>query len=188
MVVSKVHRACWSLQLMLACTLGGPSFAALGQDPVLEYQVKAAYLFNFAKFFEWPAEAFVGRAAPLTLCIAGRDPFGTALSAFEGRLVQTRELRVRRGVTAQELPGCHMLFLAESEERRVQQFLRVAATRPIVTVSDIDGFMDAGGVIGLVDAEQRIQFEVNLASLKQANLRMNFQLLRLARNTRGKGQ
>jgi hypothetical protein len=186
MAVKKTHRGCWAL--LLACALGGPAPAALGQDPALEYQVKAAYLFNFAKFFEWPAEAFAGRAAPLTLCIAGRDPFGTALSAFEGRLVQARPLRVRRGVTAQELPGCHMLFLAESEERRMQQFLRVAAARPIVTVSDIDGFMDAGGSIGLVDAEQRIQFEVNLASLKQANVRMNFQLLGLARNTRGKGQ
>ena len=101
--------------------------AAFGQHRPGEYEVKAAYLLNFIKYLEWPSVAFASSVAPLTLCVAGRDPFDGALAAYEHRIVQTRELRVRHGVGLDELPGCHMLFLAESEEPHVQQFLRATS-------------------------------------------------------------
>ncbi len=160
--------------------------AAFGQHRPGEYEVKAAYLFNFSKYLEWPSVAFASSVAPLTLCVAGRDPFDGALAAYEHRIVQTRELRVRHGVGLDELPGCHMLFLAESEEPHVQQFLRATARMPIVTASDIEGFVKAGGTIGLVNAGERIQFEVNLAGAQRAGIKVNPQLLRIARNTREK--
>ena len=159
-----------------------------GQEVASDAQVKAAFMVNFAKFLEWPAEAFPGRDAPLTLCVTGRGPVGAALSAYERRLVQSRELRVRRSVTPEELRGCHMVYVGEFEERQMLQILRAAAGLPLVTVSDIDGFADAGGTIGLVEAGQRVQFEVNIASAQRANVRVSSQLLRLARNTRGKLQ
>ncbi len=159
-----------------------------GQEVASDAQVKAAFMVNFAKFLEWPAEAFPGRDAPLTLCVAGRGPVGAALSAYERRLVQSRELRVRRSVTPEELRGCHMVYVSEFEERHMLQILRAAAGLPLVTVSDIDGFAAAGGTIGLVEAGERVQFEVNIASARRANVRVSSQLLRLARNTRGKLQ
>lgn len=175
-------------RIALGILLGAWALFALGQEPPGEYDVKAAFLFNFAKFLEWPAEAFASRQAPLTLCIAGRDPFGAALAAYDRRMVQSRELRVRRSVSAEDLSGCQMLFVADSEERQVRRILRAALERPIVTVSDIDGFADAGGTIGLVNAEKRVQFEVNLASAQQARVKVSSQLLRIARNTRGRFQ
>ncbi len=159
-----------------------------GQEVASDAKVKAAFMVNFAKFLEWPSDAFSGRDAPLTLCVTGRGPVGAALSAYERRLVQSRELRVRRSVTPEELRGCHMVYVGEFEERHMLQILRAAAGLPLVTVSDIDGFADAGGTIGLVEAEQRVQFEVNIASAQRANVRVSSQLLRLARNTRGKLQ
>ena len=175
-------------RLALAVLLGAWTLGAFSQSLPSEYQVKAAYLFNFAKYLEWPAGAFASPQAPLTLCVSGRDPFGGALAAYERRTVQSRELRVRRGVGLDDLRGCHMLFLAESEERNVKQFLRAAASLPIITVSDIDGFTEAGGTIGLVEADERVQFEINLASAQRAGVKVNSQLMRVARNTRGKGQ
>lgn len=159
-----------------------------GQEVASDAQVKAAFMVNFAKFLEWPPDAFSGRDAPIMLCVTGRGPVGAALSAYERRLVQSRELRVRRSVTPEELRGCHMVYVGEFEERHMLQILRAAAGLPLVTVSDIDGFADAGGTIGLVEAGQRVQFEVNIASAQRANVRVSSQLLRLARNTRGKLQ
>ncbi len=174
--------------MILSTLIAGLAPAVPGQEVASDAQVKAAFMVNFAKFLEWPPEAFAGRDAPLTLCVAGRGPIGSALSAYERRVVQSRELRVRSSVTPEELRGCHMVFVGESDERQMLQILRAAAGLPLVTVSDIDGFADAGGTIGLVDAGQRVQFEVNVASAHRANVRVSSQLLRLARNTRGKLQ
>ncbi len=186
--VTSVSRTGPLRRFALGILLGACALGALGQETPTEYDVKAAYLFNFAKFLEWPAEAFAGRQAPLTLCIAGRDPFGAALAAYDRRTVQSRELRLRHGVTLEGLSGCHMLFVADSEERQLRRILRAALELPIVTVSDIEGFADAGGVIGLVTGEKRVQFEVNLASAQQARVKVSSQLLRIARNTRGRFQ
>jgi len=162
------------------------ALCASGENAPTEYEVKAAYLFNFAKYLEWPADAFAGPQAPLTLCVLGRDPFGEALTAYQRRTVQGRELRVRRGAGLDDLRGCQMVFVAESEEPRLQRILRANAALPIAMVSDIDGFSDAGGMIGLVDADQRVQFDLNLASAERARIKVNSQLMRIARNTRSK--
>lgn len=146
-----------------------------------EYQVKAGFLFNFAKFTEWPAEAWSSRDTTLNLCITGKDPFGGAvLAAFESRLVGNREFHSRRGVGVDELSGCHVLFIASSEERNVQAILRAAGTRPILTISDIEGFVEAGGMIGLVTLDERIQFDVNLAACQRAALKPSSKMLKLA--------
>lgn len=160
--------------------------SAWGQSSGLtEYQVKAAFVFNFAKFTDWAGES--AREPALTVCVAGRDPFGSALTAFDGRSVNGREFRVRRAVPADELRGCHILYITQSEERRLNAYLH-AATGPILTVSDIEGFVDAGGMIGLVVADERVQFDVNLTPTHQAGLKLSSQMLRLARNISGRGR
>jgi hypothetical protein len=182
-VNSRFSYRCWR-RVVLASLLWQPVWALAQADTPSEYQVKAAYLFNFAKFIEWPAHAFAGKDALFVLCIAGRDPFGAALAPFEHKPVQSRELRVRRGVAADDLRGCHILFVPYSEERRLTRFVRAAEGLPVVTVSEIDGFAEAGGVIGLVEADRRIQFEINLASAQLGGMRISSQLLRLARAVR----
>ncbi len=153
-------------------------------SPAGEYQIKAAYLLNFARYVEWPA-ARLPPAQALRICVLGRDPFGGALSALEGRQVNGREVRVRQLEGADQAGDCHVVFIAESEERRLAAMLRTLSGRGLLLVSDIDGFVEAGGGIGLVTEEGRVRFDINQASLQRDGLRASAQLLRLARSVHG---
>lgn len=167
--------------LLLALAGALPAFA----QGLSEAQVKAGMLFNFAKFVEWPESAFAAKDAPFVLCLAGRENIGAALTALEGRAVQGRELRLRRGVTVDEIGACHMLFLPDSEDRRLALFVRAAGNAPVLLVSDIDGFTEAGGAITLVTVDSRVQFDVNLGAATRGGIRPPSQLLRLARTVTG---
>lgn len=172
------------LLALLLCSLALASGGLLQAAPPTEYQVKAAYLLNFARYVEWPA-AKLAPGAPLQFCVLGRDPFGGALSAFDGRQVQGHEARVRRIDDAERAGECHVLFVSESEERRVPGLLRGLAAQPVLTVSDIDGFAEAGGAIGLFNEDERVRFDINLTMLQRAGLKASAQLLRLGRNVIG---
>jgi len=178
-----LRRTLWAAAVL--CAFGAwPLARPAGADDIQEYEVKAAYLFNFARFTEWPSP----QEGPIQLCLLGHDPFGSALSGLEGRPVQGRTMHVRRGIAVGDIPGCHIVFISDSEERRVPLDVRVANTYPVLTVSDIEGFTDSGGMIGLYLSDQRVQFDVNLAALRAANLKLPAQVLKLARqvvNARG---
>lgn len=169
------------LSSALACLL---ALSVLAGPPTGEYQIKAAYLLNFARYVEWP----VGRlpaGAPLRICLLGRDPFGGALDGLEGRQVQGHEVRVRQADNLEQAGECHIVFVSGSEERRMGLILRALAERAVLTVSDIDGFVEAGGGIGLVIEEQRVRFDINQGPLLRDNLRASSQLLRLGRQVFG---
>lgn len=173
---------------LVALALALASVAGPAQAQTLdEYTAKALFLVRFMQFGDWPESAFAGREAPFTLCIAGRDPFGAALAQHEGKPVprHNRPLRVRRGVAADELAGCHMLFVAESEERRTSVYVRAAGDNPVLLVSDIEGFPEAGGAIGLYIVDSRPKFDVNLAAAGRGGIRIPSQVLNLARNVVG---
>lgn len=145
-----------------------------------ENQVKAAYVFHFVRYVEWPAKSFTSPTTPFSVCIGGREPFGGALSGIEGRQVQGRELRVRRGVAAEDLQSCQVLVVSDAEERRTGTWLK-ATPAGVLTVSESEGFIDAGGAIGLVTADERIQFDVNIEALNRAGLKASAHLLKVAR-------
>ena len=145
-----------------------------------EYAVKAAYLYHFAKYVEWPPETFATAAAPLTVCIAGADPFGDALTTLLGKQVENHPVEVRYLPGATGLEQCHLVFVSRAAQDQVKALLAKLARLPIVTVSDIDGFAEAGGMIGLVEAELRIRFRINLSAARQARLKLSSQLLKLA--------
>ncbi len=175
--LSRLRAAPCAAGLALALSAG-----AGAQTSLTEAQAKSAFVLNFARYVEWPATAFVSRDAPLVACLVGRDSLGTALAALEGRAVQSRILKVRRGVSAEDLRGCHLVFIAESEERRIVPIVRSLAGQPVLTVSDSERFIDIGGAIGLVLGDDRLQFEVNRQSLEQSQLKASASLLKLARN------
>jgi len=150
-----------------------------------EYQVKAAFIYNFAKFVEWPADAAAARGGNFSVCIIGQDPFGAAFASVEGRLVSGRPLRVRRDVRLDDALGCQIAFIAESEERRYQALLKILETAPILTISDIEGFAEAGGAVGLFVLDKRLKFDANFATLQRTNLKASSQVLRLARTVYG---
>ena len=153
-------------------------------SPAGEYQIKAAYLLNFARYVEWPA-ARLAAAQALRVCVLGRDPFGGALSALEGRQMNGRDVHIRQLDGVDQAGECHVVFISDSEERRLAAMLRTLSGRGLLLVSDIDGFVEAGGGIGLVTEEGRVRFDINQASLQRDGLRASAQLLRLARSVHG---
>ena len=170
--------------LIAWATLVLTAWPALAAD-LAEYQVKAAFIYNFARYVEWPPEALGGRDAPFNVCIVGQDPFGAAFAAVEGRVVSGRPLRVRREVRPEEAAGCQIAFFADSEERRFLSELRILGSAPVLTISDIEGFAEAGGAIGLFVADNRLQFDANFATLQRASLKASSKALRLARTVYG---
>ncbi len=174
---------------LMLCIVGGLLLALLCGAPQLqaqalsEAQIKAGFLYNFAKYIEWPAEAFSSMEAPFVMCLAGRDTLGASFDSFDGRTVHGHSVAVRRmGGASEDFRGCHILYVSESEQRRVASIVR-GSQPALLTVSDIDGFIDMGGGIGLLNADERVQFEVNLGALQRASLKASSQLLKLARNS-----
>lgn len=172
----------WRASLLVWLAGLAPCHCAFAQQPLPEQQAKAGFVFNFARYVEWPERAFASRESPLVICVLGRDVFGSALTAVEKRQIQGHPLLVRVGITTETARGCHVIFFSDSEHRRLAPILRTLGSEPILTVSDIDGFIDVGGAIGLVQGEQRLEFEINRDALDQAQLKASSNLLRLARN------
>lgn len=172
-------RRCWAVALCLSLSIALPPSGA-GASEFDEYAVKAAYLYNFAKFVEWPASAFESADAPLSICIAGNNPFGGALDSLSGKMVESRPVAVRHVPAATGLEKCHIVYIGRSEQGRFKAVLAKLARLPVLTVGDIADFAQEGGMIGLVEAEQRIRFNINVAMTRQANLKLSSQLLKLA--------
>lgn len=153
---------------------------ASSQELEREYLIKAAFLYNFAKFTQWPEEAFSGPQAPLRICVLGADPFGAALDSIVGKSVQNREVVTARLAAGSDASGCHLLFVAESEQDRLSGILEGLVVRPILTISDMKDFAKSGGMINLKVAENRIKFSINLGVARDAALNFSSRLLNLA--------
>jgi hypothetical protein len=164
-------------------------FAGLGSQPCLaeltEIQIKSAYVFNFIKFVEWPANA-VGPDEKLRLCVAGNDQLLASLSALEGRKAGAYELHVVRADASESWRSCHVLYIDSQAQRRLVPGIKSLGDAPVLTISDIPGFAERGGGIGLLQRNDRMLFEVNLASTRKAGLRLSSQMLNLAVNVFGK--
>lgn len=159
--------------------------AARGQEAYKEYDVKAAFLYNFVKFVEWPASAFHDDRSPIEICVYGTDPFGASLEdVVKGESVAGRALSIRRPSGFSGFDGCHVLFVAASERGKVSEVLAAAGSRAMLTVGDSDGFLRAGGMINFVLDEGRVRFLINPAAAERARLTISSKLLRLATNPR----
>lgn len=159
--------------------------AAQAQDAYREYDVKAAFLYNFVKFVEWPAAAFRDDRSPIEICVYGTDPFGQSLEdVVKGESVGSRGLVIRRPASPGAFEGCHVLFVAASERERTSEVLAAVAGRPVLTVADSDGFLRAGGMINFVLDEGRVRFRINEAPAERAHLTISSKLLRLATTSR----
>lgn len=151
-----------------------------------EYEVKAAFLYNFAKFVEWPPEAFgTGAGAALIVGIIGDDPFGSAIDrTISGKTVNGRQLTIRRLKWGQNLKDCHVLFVSSSEQKRLPQILENLKGASVLTVSEMDQFSQQGGVIGFVMEDSKVRFEINTSASEQARLKISSKLLALAKTVR----
>lgn len=159
--------------------------AAHAQQKAAEADVKVAYLFNFAKFTEWPP-ALLPAGGTVTICVLGDDELGPALTVLETKTVQGRAVRVRRGLRAEDIRGCHVLYFGAVDERVAADARRMAETQATLTLGDSDGFVERGGMVGLVKVDNRIAFDVNVEATHRASLKLSSQVLKLARVVRGK--
>jgi hypothetical protein len=151
--------------------------------PLPEYRIKAAFLFNFMQFVEWPATAFANERAPLVICVVGNDPFRDALDqTLEGESIRTRRIVARRVRDSEALDTCHLLFISKSEKGHLSKVLQaVGSSAPVLTVSDIDGFVAGGGTIGFFLERQRVRFEISPSQAQRRGLKLSSQLLGLGR-------
>jgi len=145
-----------------------------------EYLIKAAILYNLAKFATWPDSAFATADAPVQVCVLGRNPFGAALETLRGKRVGSRKLSIAAFAGVEYAPACHVLFVSASEEQRVAEILSVVSNQPVLTVADIDRFATAGGIVGLTKVDDRSRLQVNVDAASQAGVRLSSKLLRLA--------
>jgi hypothetical protein len=145
-----------------------------------EYQVKAAFLVNFARFAEWPTES-AEPDEPLTICVFGADPFGAILDkAVGGATVNGRKVMARRSSEASGLRPCHVLFVSAAEAQRYWDASASLAGLSILSVGEANGFAARGGVINFVVENNRVRFEINLQAAARARLRLSSKLLQLA--------
>ena len=149
--------------------------------PSREYLVKAAFLYNFAKFTVWPVEAFADAKAPLRLCILGEDRFHGAFKALEGRIVKNRPIVASRPSSTDSLGQCHLLFIGASEHGRLGTILESLRGMPVLAVGDTPRFARSGGIIRLETVDNRVRFEINVEAAHHAKLKLDSRLLRLGR-------
>lgn len=145
-----------------------------------EYQLKAAFLYNFAKFTQWPGNAFKDSSAPLVLCVLGEDPFGEAIDLIKGRPIKARKLEVKRVKRVQDLESCHILFVSSSEKKRLAEIMAALTNSSILTVGETDTFIKYGGIIKFIEVKNKVRFEINAEAMKHAELKISSQLLKLA--------
>jgi hypothetical protein len=149
-----------------------------------EAAIKAAYLFNFVKFVDWPAQALPENSPTITIGVLGEDPLTAALSPLNGKSVRGKTLIVRHYSDTAALGNVQILFIGASERARVGQDLRSLRNTNILTVGGMAGFVQSGGMINFTNESNHVRFEVNPAAAERAGLRMSSQLLKVGRIVR----
>jgi uncharacterized protein DUF4154 len=172
--------------MLAACLLATPVFTTStpAQSPT-EYEVKAVFLYNFAKFVEWPPDPPADVSDPFVIGIVGRDPFGDALEqTLRRKTLNGRPLAIKRFKDRQAARGCRVLFISASERKHLNALLTSLHGDPVLTVGDNESFAKAGGVIAFTLEDNRVRFEINVDAAQRAGLRISSKLLSLAKIVR----
>ena len=179
----------WLFRLLaigIASALLGPSCLHAQRSNPSEYEVKAAYLYDFGKFVAWPAK--VAAADDFSICVLGEDPFGPTFDAtIAGEAINGKKVVVNRIAKPHEAMSCRILFISASEESQLKEILATLDKTSVLTVSDISQFTRRGGMIQFVIDASRVRFEVNVTTAERAGLTLSSQLLKVAINVRKTG-
>lgn len=159
----------------------GASFKTFGQEGASEYQVKAAFIYNFAKFVEWPRNAFPNTNSPIVLGILGKNVFGSDLEkTIRDRKVNNHPFVFKTLTSAAEATNCHILFVSSSEKGDFAKIVSTLHNATVLTVSETDGFIKAGGMINFTFEDTKVRFQINDEAAKKAGLKISSKLLSLA--------
>jgi hypothetical protein len=166
--------------IALLMILMGAASSVAGEG---EYQVKAAMLLNFAKLVEWPADSFGGDNR-ITFCIAGKSPIIGPIQKMQGKPVKGRTVSIRQVARTDDVAGCQLLFIPQSEHAHLSSYLQQANHLSVLTVSDLERFASSGGMIGFYEEDSNVRFEINLETIQKRRLQLSSYLLNLARRVR----
>jgi hypothetical protein len=170
-----------SVALAALCIALALGVAAQVEAEPQEYSVKAAFIYNFTKFVEWPEDLSAGDS-PFVIGILGEDPFGGVLDeTVSHKTVREKRIVVKRFSRIEDAKDCRILFISGSEKEDLSQIVKRLGHAPVLTVSDVGQFADQGGMIQLVMDQNRVRFAINVAATEQAGLKPSSQLLKLAR-------
>jgi hypothetical protein len=151
------------------------------ESPPTEYQIKAAFLFNFAKFVEWPAAAFNEATSPMVIGILGENPFRDELQRMiRGKFINNRPLVIKEFRSPAEATNCHILFISTSEKQQLPEILKSLHGTSVLTVSETGRFTETGGMINFVVEGNKVRFQINEAPARSAGLKISSKLLSLA--------
>ena len=161
------------------------SGTAHGEDSQLtESKLKAAFLFNFTKFVEWPPSAFTTADSPVVIGILGNNPFGDNLEAIiHDKKINDRIIVVKAMSSLAEVTNCQVLFISNSEKGKVSEIVAAIGRASILTVGDTDGFLEAGVTIDFTKEGNKVRFQINESASKRAGLKISSKLLSLASRT-----
>ena len=168
-----VRRGCLRLLLGALALLSAPLARS---EELPEYRLKAAFLYNFAVFTEWPADV----GSTLNLCLYGSDPFGAEIDPLNGKKVGERSVALQRKSTLESLKGCQIVFVAATSIGQLPRVLESLRGQPVLTLADTPGAVHQGAALNMAVAQGRITFEANLAAARAARLNLSSKLLRLA--------
>jgi len=168
-----------------------------------EYQIKAAFIYNFIKFVDWPKEKVAESNEPAIIGIVGKDPFGNAFAPVKDKEDKDRKVLIKRFKPIEELKKsgekdksllereidslrkCHLLFICSSEEKSINEIINLVKDYSVLTIGDMQGFLESGGIINFITEEKKVRFEINVTAAKRAKLKIRSQLLRLAKRVVG---
>ena len=160
--------------------------SGLVERAVSEYEVKAAYIYNFAKFIDWPMNAFSTKGAPINIGIIGDNEFGALLeNIVKDKTVKEHAIQVHLIKWPADLHTCHMVYVGSSEQKRFRQIVDSLQGYPILTITEVEESSQAKGIMNLFVEGGKVQFEVNIALAEKAQLKISSKLLRLARGIVG---
>lgn len=168
--------------LLLLFVWGNAQQVQAQSKPPLEYQLKAAFLFNFTRFIHWPASAYASADSPFVIGIVGNDPFGTYLDDLvNGELADGHRIIVRRYAEGADLTGCQLIFISAGDAARLKVILSAIGQQQVLTVGDADSFTSSGGMVRFFKENNRIKIEIRLNTVKTAQLDVSAKLLQLAK-------
>jgi hypothetical protein len=173
-----MHRSIVILLLLVFVLGTAPAVYGTSSD---ESQLKAVFVLNFARLTEWPPDAGTD-GSKFTIAIIGKAPPAAFISMLRGQMVRGAGITVRLVENVRQAKDCQLLYVSSSERHSVPGIVRDIGQSPILTVSDMAGFCEAGGMIGLVPVQNKLGFEVNVTAVRKARLNVSSQLLKLARN------
>jgi hypothetical protein len=176
----------WAATL-IAVLVSVAGTARADDAPSLEYKVKAAFIFNFLKFVEWPPPQASDATTPITIVVLGEDKFGAAFNEITSRKIKDRSITIKRFAdfdtdeARAELPKCQLVFISANQQKYTKEIIDLLRKKPVLVVGETPGFLEVGGMVNFVMQEGKVCFELNQDTAEVSELKMASQLMRLAK-------